>query len=156
MAFALLFVAGTTATYFSTRPRPSVDEQITRAFQSAKVAAQKGDISGAVAVVSNRFKAGGVNKKRLRLLLFRARQEARGTDWVIDVAPPRVLPANPATPAERLVVTRIVARTGAGETLWSTGDSPVTLLMREEPGKTWGIFPRNDWRVVAAPGLPDF
>lgn len=152
--FAVLFVVGAVGIYFGTRPKPTVEERIAAAFESAKIAAQKGDISGAVAVVSPRFKAGDVTKKKLRLILFRARQEYGNGDWTIEIAPPRVLPPAEGKPNERLVITRIVARGSAGESIWSTGDSPITLLMREETVKTWNIFPHDEWRIVAAPSIP--
>ena len=152
--FALLFALGIGIAFYLTRPRPTVEARIAEAFDIARVAAQKGDISGAVSVVSSDFKVGSVTKKRLRLLLFQARQQAQGTDWRVEVAPPRVLPVAEGKPDERLVITRIVARGAGGETVWSTGDSPVTLLMRREPTKIWGVFPGDAWRVVGAPGLP--
>lgn len=152
--FALLFAVGGTGIYLALRPKPTVEERIVAGFAEAKIAAQKGDISGAVAIVSPRFKAGEVDKKRLRLLLFQARREYGKTDWIVDITPPRILPPTADKPNERLVLTRVVARASTGEPLWSTGSGTITLLMREETVKTWGIFPHQEWRIVAAPSIP--
>ncbi|MBC7808404.1 MAG: hypothetical protein H7145_19900 [Akkermansiaceae bacterium] len=155
--FAVIFAVGGVATWFLTRPRPTVEQRITEAFQKARIAAQKGDIAGTVAVVSNDFRAGSLDKKRLRLLLFRTRQQAVDTDWQVEITPPRILPGPDNVPDKRLVLTRIVAReASSGNALWSTGDNSITLLMREEPTRLWGIFPSTTWRVLAAPSLPDF
>ncbi len=154
--FALLFLIGGLSLWLLTRPKPTAAERIAAAFESARVAARKGDIAGTVAIVSRDFRAGSLDKKQLRLVLFRARQETRDTEWHLEVSPPQVLPGPDNAPDKRFVVTRVVARDASGGVLWSTGDAAITLLMREEPTRVWGIFPSSEWRVVAAPSLLSF
>ena len=157
VSFAMLFVVGGTATWFLTRPRPTAEERIAEAFRTAQVAAQKGDIAGTMAVVSKDFRAGSLDKKKLRLLLFQTRRQSIDTDWSVEITPPQVLPGPDNAPDKRLVLTRIVAReASSGNALWSTGDNSIMLLMREEPTRLWGIFPSTAWRVLAAPSLPEF
>ena len=153
--FALLFVAGILTFYFILRPKPTPETRIAEAFERTQAAAQRGDIADTLAIVSKDFRAGSLTKKQLGLLLFRARQEARGTDWRIEIAPPRVLPTADNIPDQRLVITRVVARDrNTGDPFWSTGDASITLVMREEPARLWGIFPSSEWRVISAPSLP--
>lgn len=148
---------GSVPTWFLTRPRPTVEQRIAEAFRETQVAAQKGDIKGTVAIVSDDFRAGSLNKKRLRLLLFQARRQSVDTDWQVEITPPRVLPGAADAPDKRLVLTSIVAREAStGNPLWSSGDNSITLLMREEPTRLWGIFPSTTWRVIGAPSLPAF
>lgn len=157
IVFALIFVVGGAATWFLTRPRPTAEERIAEAFRQTQVAAQKGDIAGTVAIVSDDFRAGSLNKKRLRLLLFQARRQSVDSDWRVEITPPRILAGADNAPDKRLVLTRIVAREAStGNPLWSSGDNSITLLMREEPTRLWGIFPSTTWRVIGAPSLPSF
>lgn len=152
--FALILVLGSAALYFTARPQPSVDKQIAAAFEKAQVAAQRGDIAGATEIVSADFHAGSLTKQRLKLLLFRARAQERGTDWRVEITQPLVYPTDDSAPDKRLVITRVSAKDASGETLWSTGTAPVTLLMREEKTRVFWVFPGTAWRVVSAPGLP--
>ena len=153
--FALLAVVGALLLYWAVRPKPTPEERITTAFQETQVAAQRGDIAAATEIVSGSFHAGTINKQRLKLLLFRARQNERGSDWRIEITAPQIFPAPDRSLDKRLVVTRVRASDAAsGETLWSTGNAPVTLLMREEKIRVFGVFPSTAWRIVAAPGLP--
>lgn len=155
--FALIFVVGGFATWFLTRPKPTVEERIAEAFKQTQIAAQKGDIAGTVAIISKDFRSGSLDKKKIRLLLFQARRQSANSDWRVEITPPRVLPATGSAPNQRLVLTRIVAReASSGNPLWSTGDNSITLLMREEPIRLWGIFPSTTWRVISAPSLPSF
>jgi hypothetical protein len=135
------------------RPRLSIDAQIAQSLRDAEEAARRGDVNGVLDAVSDDFSAGMLTKPRLRLLLLRARQSARGVDYEIQVNPPQILPARADRPQERVVISRFTAFDGiSGASYWAT--ESLTLMMRVERRSSWMPWAGECWRIVGVPNLP--
>jgi hypothetical protein len=126
---------------------------ITESLQSAEEAARKGSVEGVMNYVSDDFKAGPLDKARLRLMLMRAQKNGRGVNYDVKVNVPRFLPIDASRPDHRTVVSKFAAfDIGSGETYWGT--DPLMVVMRKEERRKWVFFKEPVWRVVACPALP--
>ncbi len=129
------------------------EAQITEALQSAEEAARNGSVEGVMDVISDDFKAGPLDKTRLRLSLFRAQKSARGVKYDVKVNVPRFLPLDATRPDHRTVMSKLAAFDQlSGETYWGT--EPLMVVMRKEERRKWLVFKEPVWRIVACPALP--
>jgi hypothetical protein len=127
--------------------------QITEALQSAEEAARRGSVEGVMDYVSDDFKAGPLDKARLRLMLLRAHKNGRGVNYDVKVNVPRFLPLDASRPDHRTVVSKFAAfDIGSGETYWGT--EPLMVVMRKEERRKLLFFKEPIWRVLACPALP--
>jgi hypothetical protein len=129
------------------------EAQITEALQSAEEAARQGSVEGVMDIISDDFKAGPLDKARLRLSLFRAQRSARGVKYDVKVNVPRFLPLDAARPDHRTVMSKFAAFDQlSGETYWGT--EPLMVVMRKEERRRWLVFKEPAWRIVSCPALP--
>ena len=135
-------------------PAASPELQIAEALQDASDAAKRGSVDGVMEVVSDDFKSGVLTKQRLRLLLMRSQQSARGVNYDVKVTPPRILPAG-EKPDERVVMSRLaVFDAVGGDTYW--GADGLTFVMRKEKRRRFLFFTEPRWRVISVANLPPF
>ena len=140
---------------WATWPKTSANDEaaIQVSLEAVADAARRGRVDEIMGLVSRDFRAGGLDKRRLRLLLVRSRASGRPGDWEVHLSPLRFLPADPKKPGLRAVATRIsVFETLGGETLWG-GDDTIFLVRRETRRHLWW-FPVEQWRIVGVPALP--
>ena len=155
IAFAFLFVLGVVIIYITTLPKPTPEEQIREVLLRTQAAAKQGDISGATDILSEEFQAGGLTRKRVRLLLMEENRNHTGAGYDLQFIDPQILPTPDNAPDKRLVMMRIsVSSADGGNPLWSSGGTPLTLLMQKETRRVYLFFPVPTWRITAAPGLP--
>lgn len=148
---SLLCIGGGLLWWAAPRPSASAEVQIADALQEMADAARRGSVDGVMAYVSDDFKAGSIDRRRLRLLLMRSRESGRSVDYDVRVTPPKVLPAT--RPDERVVMSRLtVFETLGGETLW--GADGLTFVMRRESRRHLLVFTVPQWRVLSVPNLP--
>ena len=115
--------------------------------------ARRGRVDEVMAHISRDFRAGTINRRQLRLLLLRSRQNSRPGDYEVRWQRPNILPPDPTKPNQRMVVGRLtVFEAFGGETLW--GSDGLLLVMRNEDDRLWGIIPTKRWRVLGVPNLP--
>lgn len=127
--------------------------QITESLQNAEEAARRGSVDGVMDYVSDDFKAGPLDKTRLRLMLMRAQKSGRGVNYDVKVNVPRFLPLDASRPDHRTVISKFAAfDLGSGETYWGT--EPLMVVMRKEERRKWGVFKEPVWRVLSCPALP--
>jgi type II secretory pathway pseudopilin PulG len=151
IASAALVAAGGVALAIPRDAELTEEEAITQTLQRAEDAARRGSTEGVMACISDDFKAGVLDKTRLRLMLMRAQKNARGVRYDVSVNAPRFLPKDPAQPDQRTVISKFAAF-GESESFWST--EPVMLVMRKEEERSWIFFKHPIWRVRACPALP--
>ena len=153
LASAALVTAGGVALALPRGPEPTPEDGIAQTLQRAQDAAQRGSVDGVMACVSDDFKAGMLDKPRLRLLVLQAQKNGRGVRYDVSVNTPQFLPLDPAHPNQRTVMSKFAAfDPGGGETYWNT--NPVLLVMRKEEESRWLFFKQPMWRVLACPALP--
>lgn len=123
------------------------------ALEALADAARRGRVDEIMDYVSRDFRAAGLDKKRLRLLLVRSRASGKPGDWDVHLSPLQFVPADPSHPELRAVSTRLsVFETLGGETLW--GGEPTVFLLRRETRRHLWWFPVERWRIVGVPALP--
>jgi hypothetical protein len=148
IAALLFFVGGFLLWRLQSAPKLTAEQRITESLQDAEDAAKRHSVGGVMEAVSDDFKAGDVNKQRLRLLLSRSFQNGRGIDYDVHVNAPRILPSPKKDPKERLVFTKAsVFFADTGDDIW--GSNPITLVMREEQQTRWLFLREPRWRIVA-------
>lgn len=134
-------------------PKPTPEMRIAEALSDAEEGARRRRVSDVMEVVSKDFRAGSLNRDRLRLLLMRSLNQGRGVRYDVQVTKPRIFPSPKGRANERLVVSRFsVFFTDSGDSIWGT-DS-VTLVMREETRRKWLFFQEPHWRIVSIANLP--
>lgn len=134
-------------------PSYTPEQLITQSLRDAEEAARRRSASGVMEVVSEDFRSGPWNKKRLQLMVIRSMSQGRGVDYNARVNAPRILPSPRGNPDERLVVSKLsVFYSSTGEDIWGTG--PLTFVMRKEERRRWLVFSEPRWRIVAIASLP--
>src|SRR5687768_13560598 len=82
--------------------KPTPEQLITDSLNDAERAARKRNLSGVMEIVSNDFRAAGMNRDRLRLLLLRALNQSRGVSYDVQVTHPRIFPGPQGDESKRL------------------------------------------------------
>lgn len=135
------------------RENRPVDRQVTDTLDELADAARRGRVDEIMGYISSDFRAGSIDRGRLRLLLLRSRRNARVGDYDVKLNRPTLLPVDPAKPDQRMVLGKLaVFETFGGETLW--GADSMVFVLRREPDRKWGVFPTRRWRVLGVPNLP--
>jgi hypothetical protein len=148
IAALLLFVVGFLLWRVQSIPKLTPEQRIVQSLREAEDAARRHSVGGVMDLVSDDFRAGQINKQRLRLLLSRSFQNGRGVNYDVHVNAPRILPSPKKDPKERLVFTKAsVFFAETGEDIW--GSNPITLVMREEEQTRWLFLREPRWRIVA-------
>jgi len=148
----VLILAGLVWQVWPRETRP-VDQQVTDTLDELADAARRGRVDEIMAHISSDFRAGSIDRQRLRLLLLRSRHNARVGDYDVKLNRPTLLPIDPAKPDQRMVLGKLaVFDTFGGETLW--GADSMVFVLRREPDRKWGVFPTQRWRVLGVPNLP--
>lgn len=147
-AALLLFIGGILLWRLQSAPALTPEQQIAKSLKDAEDAAQRHSVGGVMDLVSDSFRAGDLNKPRLRLLLSRSFQNGRGMNYDVHVNAPRILPSPKGDPKERLVFTKAsVFFAETGEDIW--GSNPITLVMHEEQQTWWFVLREPRWRVTS-------
>ncbi len=150
----VLLVAGLFLVFGAHGPAATPDQEIRQSLKNAEDAARSHSPNGVMEAVSDDFKAGPLNKKRLNLLLMRAMNQGRGVNYDAKVTEPQILPSPLGRENERLVITRFaVFYTDSGANIWG-GNDPVTLVMRRETQRKFLVFKEPRWRIVSVANLP--
>ncbi|MES2463237.1 MAG: hypothetical protein V4671_21865 [Armatimonadota bacterium] len=148
LAALLLFVGGFLLWRIQSAPKLTPEQQIIASLRDAEDAARRHSVGGVMNLVSDDFRAGQINKQRLRLLLNRSFQNGRGVNYDVRVNTPRILPSPKGNPEERLVFTKAsVFFAETGDDIW--GSNPITLVMRKEEQTRWLFLREPRWRIVA-------
>jgi hypothetical protein len=136
-----------------TEPAPEI--LIAQSLEEAERAGARGNVSGVMESISEDFQSGGMNKTRLRLLLTRSQNNARGVDYDVHVNAPKILPARADKPDERVVMSKFsVFSPSDGSSYWGTDG--VTLVMRKESKTKWLLLQEPRWRIISVANLPPF
>lgn len=154
IAAALMLMIGGGFLVFTGQSRPVPPEQLIRAsLQDAELAAKNRNANGVIEVISDDFKAGVWDKKRLYAYLLRAFRQSRGTNYNVRVNEPRILPSSRGNADERLVISKMSAfYAESGEDIWGSG--PLTMVMRKEARRKWLVFEEPRWRIIGIAGMP--
>lgn len=151
-ACVLLILGGAVWQVWPRETRP-VDQQVLETLDEFADAARRGRVDEILSHVSDDFRAGSIDRTRLRLLLLRSRRNTRVGDYDVSLQRPKLLPADPRKPDERMVLGRLsVFDTFGGETLW--GADSMVFVLRHEHDRKWGLFPMRRWRILGVPNLP--
>lgn len=157
IAAAALLLAAVGWFIFRPQEPPTPEALITEALNDAERAAQKRNLSGVMEIVSRDFRAGGILKNRdaVRFYLMRALNQSRGTDYGVQVTPPRIFAGPQGDDKKRLVVSRLsVFYNDSGETIWGGGSEPIVFVMREETRRKWLFLQEPRWRIIGVANLP--
>jgi hypothetical protein len=131
-------------------PRP--EALIREALRDAEEAARARSVGGVMEVVSDDYKAAGMNKDRLRLLLANYVRQAQGIKYDVRVSAPQITFSRGRRDEALVMTTVSVFNTEGGENLW--GGQPLALEMRRERQRRWLFFPEDRWRITSVVNLP--
>jgi hypothetical protein len=149
----LCLIGGVVLVGVINEPELAPEVLIAQSLEDAEQAGAKGNVSGVMESISEDFQSAGMNKARLRLLLTRSKNNARGVDYDVHVNAPKILPANADKPDERVVMSQFsVFSPSDGSSYWGTDG--VTLVMRKESKSKWLLLQKPCWRIVSVANLP--
>lgn len=152
VALCVLLLVGAGLWSLAPRPAATPELQIAESLQEAADAAQAGQVSAMMDLISEDFKSGMLNKARMRLLLNNAKQTGRGVKYDVKVTPPTILESPTKDPKQRTVFTSASVMGDGSETLW--GGSQLTLVMRQESRRRNLFFSEPHWRVISIANMP--
>jgi hypothetical protein len=148
----LLILIGTLL-YLGRVPDVPAEELIRQSLRDAETGARNHSTHQIMEVISDDFRAGMWDKRRLYLQVLHSLRDARGTDYDTHLAAPRILPSPKGDSNQRLVLTRLsIFESGSSDDIWGSGD--LTLVMRKESRPRLLFFREPYWRIVSVANLP--
>ncbi len=146
------------AAFFVVRGGPprSDEEQIRDLITTGKSAVEAHNLPTVMGLISKDYKDSfGFNRDRLRILLgqtFRDQADTTVNVSALQISVSRAsATAAGATEATAQMTASISSRSRASGDLHS-GDYPITLHLKKEPGYRFLVLPQEKWRVVSASG----